>query len=181
MPSIILDIETLSRRPNAIVTEIAAIAVNSVSEALIESGVVEIDSLLIEPCIATQLADGRHFEKDTITFHDKNHTLPGSFTGTSPLVSCMTLGMFISRHKPKTVWIWGKDFDRPILEDLFAQHRLPLPWEYWRTACARDAWKLAFGDGQKPAKRNHKAIDDCRATLRDLTTALSELKRLVRL
>lgn len=176
MTSLILDIETLSRRPNAIVTQIAALSI-----AKSETGYIEHDSILIEPCIATQLGDGRLFEKDTLNFHAKNNTLPESFTGTSPLVSCMSLGMFISKHQPRTVWIWGKDFDRPILENLFAQHRLPLPWEYWRTACARDAWKLAYGDEHKPAKRNHKAIDDCRDTARDLYAALKELNRLDRL
>lgn len=178
MSSLILDIETLSRRPDAIVTEIAAIAVKPASEALIQSGATEIDSLLIHPCIASQLAAGRHFEADTIAFHDKNGSIPESFTGTSPHIACMTLGMFISKHKPRSVWIWGKDFDRPILENLFTQQRLPLPWEYWRTICARDAWKLAFGDEKKPAKRNHEALDDCRATLKDLATALSHLDRL---
>jgi hypothetical protein len=182
MTSLILDIETLSRHPNAIVTEIAAIAIKAASSSdLTESGAVEFDSILIQPCIATQLGDGRHFEAETLAFHDKNHTLPESFTGTSPLVSCMTLGMFISKHQPRTVWIWGKDFDRPILENLYQQHRLPLPWQYWQTACARDAWKIAFGDENKPPKRNHKAIDDCRATLRDLATALKHLDRLNRL
>ena len=174
--SLILAIEPLSRKPNAIVTEIAALSI-----AKSDSGYVENDSLLLHLNIAQQLADYRDFEAETLQFHAKNRSLPLAFTGTEPLTACMTLGMFIEKHQPRTVWIWGKDFDRPILEDLFAQHRLPLPWEYWRTACARDAWKLAYGDEHKPAKRNHKAIDDCRDTARDLYAALSELKRIERL
>lgn len=180
MTSLILDIETLSRRPDAIVSEIAALAIQPVSRSLVKEGAVETDSLVLHLSIASQLVS-RHFEEETLAFHAKNRSMPESFTGTEPLTACMTLGMFIAKHQPRTVWIWGKDFDRPVLESLYAQHNLPLPWQYWQTACARDVWKLAFGDENKPPKRNHKAIDDCRATLRDLTTALKNLDRLNRL
>ena len=172
MTSLIIDIETLSRQPNAIITEIGAILV-----ARTDAGLVEYDSLLVQPCIATQLAAGRHFEPETIAFHRANRTLPASFTGAPLLDSAIALSSFVQKHKPRTIWIWGKDFDRPILESFASSQSLPLAWEYWRTACARDAWKLAFGEA-KPAKRPHQALEDCRATARDLHSALIHLNRI---
>lgn len=172
MPSIILDIETLSRRPFAVVTEIAAIAVGKTSD-----GYEPADSINLKLCIATQLADGRNVEPETIEFHRKNGTLPERFPGTHPREAIFALASFVQKHQPDKIWIWGKDFDRPILEDLCSQHGVSLPWEYWKTCCARDAWKLAWGN-EKPRPRSHKAIDDCRSTLNDLCFALASLNRL---
>jgi hypothetical protein len=165
--SVLIDIETLSRHSNAIVTEFTAIAFN-------RDTFQPVDEITLDPCIATQLAAGRHFEPDTISFHSKNDTLPENFTGTHPLQAAMTLGLWIQRMKPVKVWIWGKDFDRPILEDFFRDHRLPLPWEYWRTACARDVWNLAFPD-KRPAKRPHSSREDAIASIADLHAALDAI------
>jgi hypothetical protein len=173
MHSIILDIETLSRRPHAIITEIAAIAVT------LENGEpLETSSIGIDLCIASQLAARRHFEPETIQFHQQHNTLPESFQAQLPLKAANNLIQFIEDHQPRTVWIWGKDFDRPILESFYQFVGLPFPWKYWQTACARDAYKLAFGHDAKPPKRTHSAINDCRDTLRDLTAALTKLDRL---
>lgn len=171
--SIILDIETLSRKPHAIITEIAAIAVT-----LHDGEPTEVSSIGIDLCIASQLAARRHYEPETIQFHQQHNTLPANFQAQLPLKAAHDLTQFFDDYPPRTVWIWGKDFDRPILESFYQSLNLPLPWKYWQTACARDAYKLAFGHDAKPPKRTHSAIADCRDTLRDLTAALTNLNRL---
>jgi hypothetical protein len=171
--SILIDIETLSRRPDAIITEIAAVAFDPNTPDFIER-----NHIIMRPCIASQLADFRDFEPETIQFHFKNGSLPERFSGQSPLDACRTLTGFISHIQPRRVWIWGKDFDRPILESFFRYVDLPFPWEYWQTSCGRDAWHLAFGGSEKPAKRPHSALADARASVADLNKALHCLNRL---
>jgi hypothetical protein len=167
--SIILDIETLSRRPDALVTEIGAIAFN-------RSDFVETSCLLLHPDFFGQLAIGRHVCPETIAFHRDNKTLP-SPVGDMPLKDTVHhLRTFIRNHRPERVWIQGQDFDRPIIESLCRSVGEDLPWEYYRTADSRTAWNLAF-PGQKHDKRPHHAVPDCRATLKDLARSLIHLNR----
>lgn len=167
--SIILDIETLSRRPDALVLEVGLIAFN-------RADFVPFDCLELFPGFFPQIQSGRHLCAETIAFHTKQGTLPTQVGDQCPAVAMKALANFIASHKPHRVWIQGPDFDRPILENLCQQHGLALPWEYWRTADSRTAWNLAF-PGVKHDKRPHRAIADCKATLHDLAKSLIALNR----
>ncbi len=167
--SIILDIETLSRRPNALITEIGAIAFN-------RADFVETSCLLLQPGFFEQLQLGRHICPETIQFHKQKKTLPSQL-GDMPVKDAVHfLSRFIREHKPERVWIQGPDFDRPIIESFCREVGEDLPWDYWRTADSRTAWNLAF-PGIKHDPRPHHSVPDCRATLKDLARSLIELNR----
>ena len=167
--SIIIDIETLSTRTDSLVIEIGAIAFNR--DTLSETA-----SMLLTPSFFEQLAAGRHVCPQTIAFHRKKKTLPTTL-GDMPLrESIFHLRKFIQHHQPQHVWIQGPDFDRPIIESLCQHVGEPLPWEYFRTRDTRTVWDVAF-PGIKHDSRPHHAVPDCRATLKDLTAALSLLAR----
>lgn len=168
--SIILDLETLSRQPNALITEIGVLAFDRRDFSVIET-------LLITPDIFSQLQDGRHACPQTIAWHRSQNTLPTTNGTGTILADLTTLHQFFTEHAPQRIWIQGPDFDRPILENLCQSHHLPLPWDYWRTADSRTTWNLAF-PGTKHPKRPHSALGDCHATLRDLHASLTILNRL---
>lgn len=167
--SIILDIETLSRQPNAVITEIGLIAFDRSSFEIVSE-------LAIKPSILEQIALGRHSCPDTIAFHRNNGTLPDFNSETSVEYTVSRLGEFIHHHSPRHIWIQGPDFDRPIIENLCQQAHRSLPWDYWRTRDSRTTWDIAF-PGVKHPKRPHSALGDCRATLDCLLQSLHLLGR----
>lgn len=163
--SIILDFETLSTKPDAAVTEIGAIAV-------IRKDFTVIDRLNVHPEIFLQLAAGRTFDRDTILWHKKKNSHISN--GTTPIRDATKqLQDFIARHSPHRIWAWGKDFERPLYENLCSTLGLPLQgYDFRKFSCARDAWQNAFGMDHKAPERSHKALQDCLDELRDLHAAL---------
>jgi hypothetical protein len=168
MHSIILDLETLSREPTAIITEIGLIVFDRVTFK-------RHSAFSIAPLILEQLAIGRHFDRDTYQFHLKHASLPTTSGKESIGDTCEIIKNIFLSTKPQHVWIQGPDFDRPILENFLTQAGHKLPWDYWRTRDVRTAWDLAFPGEQHPP-RPHHALPDCEATLACLQKALEKLK-----
>lgn len=169
--SILLDFETLDTAPTAVVTEIGAIAILREHE-----NVRIIDHLALCPDILGQLADGRTFSRDTILWHQKQPDPVRIVPGPS-LAACTTLlAAFIDRHQPRRIWAWGKDFERPLYENICNASGIKVPdYQFRQFACARDQWHNAFGLEAHAPKRTHHALQDCKDELRDLVTALNAL------
>jgi DNA polymerase III epsilon subunit-like protein len=165
--SIILDFETLATEPDATVIQIGAIAV-------IRQDFTIIERLNIHPEIFGQLADGRSFDRDTILWHQKKGTHIQN--GRTPIREATAeLQAFIERHNSYRIWAWGKDFERPLYENLCRTLGLPIPdYQFRKFACARDAWQNAFGLDHKAPDRTHDALKDCEDELRDLHAALKK-------
>lgn len=168
--SILLDLETLDTKPSSIVTEIAVMAFD---RATLEVQ----DWIVLHPDFFAQLAMGRTHTADTIDFHRRNGTLP-TLDVQTPLHVCLAyLTVFFDTWKPARVWIQGTCFDRPIIESLCDAHHMPMPWNFSISRDARTIYDAAF-PGKRHAKRPHKALEDCQATLADLGAALRELQSL---
>lgn len=166
---LLLDLETLDTAPTAVITELAAATFHRTPEGAHIHDEIE---LHLDPW--EQIRLGRTTSPDTIAFHQKHRTLPGPNATETPLAAIDALRMISDGIK--TVWIWGTDFDRPILEDLHTQLHRQLPFLYWQLRDARTVWKLALPETE-PNPRRHHAIDDVRASIRDLHTALTKLNR----
>ena len=169
--SIVIDCETLSTAPNAIITEIAILVFDRAQMR-------QVDSLTVYPDILSQLASGRTWTKDTIRFHKEQKSLPAKLQGLPPSSACVAVADFFTQYLPERVWIQGTCFDRPLLESFFANYGAPahLPWPYWKSRDARTLWDLAF-PGVKHTPRPHKALEDCQATLTDIAVSLKALNR----
>jgi len=165
----LLDIETLDTTPGAVITELAAATFRRHDRTF-----TILDELELPLDLWEQLKTGRTFSPETIAFHQKHKTLPTGSPAESPADAFHALRHFA--EGVETVWIWGLDFDSPILSDLARQLGQPLPWPYWQSRDARTVWKLAFGD-KRHASRPHKALDDVRASIADLDAARIELNR----
>lgn len=169
--SAVLDYETYDTSPSAIVTEIGCVIIRITgSEAVIT------DKFYLRPDILGQLADGRTFSKDTLQWHMRNgssYTLPGDI---SIADATRRLHDFLKLHDPRRIWAWGKDFERPLYENLCKSAAIPLPaYQFRKFACARDKWQDAFGLEMKAPERTHNALQDCLDETRDLIAALNRL------
>lgn len=167
--SLILDFETLSTDPDATVIEIGCLAVN-------RSDFTAFGGVEFRPTFLPQIASGRSFTADTIEWQRSKDTFPQT-DGTMSLVECTRrLAEFIEYHNPHRIWAWGKDFERPLLENICRAAGISLPAYQFRSfACARDIWQHAFGIEHRPEERPHRALADCKSELRDIHAALRHL------
>jgi hypothetical protein len=167
--SFILDIETLSTVPNSVVFDVAVLAVERGSFEII-------DTLGLSLNIAEQIAAGRVTDADTIKFHMDRNGIPAHTAGVAVAQAIAAIWAFFERFKPVHVWIQGPDFDRPILESLFRQYGMAMPWKYSATRDSRTVWDVAFPGAKKPLPP-HQAMDDCLGTLENIQAALTALGR----
>jgi hypothetical protein len=167
--SLVLDFETLDKKPTAAITQIGIIAVRRKTFKVIEQ-------LELLPHVIPQLAAARTFSVDTIQWAEKKNLLPGP-PSTLPLeIAVKILHAFISFYNPFRIWAWGKDFERPLLENLASQYQLEFPdYQFRKFACARQEWQNAFGMESPPPDRTHHALQDTLDELRDLRSALKKL------
>lgn len=167
--SIILDFETLSTTPDAIVTQVGAIAVHRSDFAIY-------DTLDFRPEIFGQLASGRQWDAETIWWHGKQGNTIQNPAKITIEQAIRALAMFLTHHNPHRIWAWGKDFERPLYENLCRSLKIEVPnYQFLQFACARDQWQNAFGLEAKAPKRTHQALQDCKDELRDLHQALTTL------
>lgn len=165
-----LDLETLDTRPTAVVTELAA----AVFHRNRNTGCHIHDEIEFHLDPWDQIRRGRTIDPDTIAFHQKHQTLPRG-KNTDSLTEAID-SLRILAEGIETVWIWGADFDSPILKHLHDQLGLAMPWRYAQVSDARTVWKLAF-PGKYPKPRPHTAMDDVRAAITDLHNARTTLNR----
>jgi len=167
MKHLFLDLETLDLRPSAAITEIGAVAFDPATFSH-----TDILELFVAPL--DQVSRGRTIDPGTVEWHrSKGHTIDMDKGITLP-AAMDRLAAFVALHKPDRVWIWGADFDRPILEDICRMLGRESLWEYHATLDARTIWSLAFPNTRRPS-RTHTALDDCLCAISDLKAALSHL------
>jgi hypothetical protein len=161
--SVVLDIESLCRKPTAAFHEIGAVLFERTTFTPIEI-------FQAFPDIPDQIILGRTIDPDTLTFHRLQKTLPSQWAGEPFHDALHRFYSWIRQHQPKHVWIQGTCFDRPMIENAFDQVHLPLPWKFSRSRDARTTWNNAFPDKSHDT-RPHRGLADCQATLADIAAA----------
>jgi hypothetical protein len=165
---VMVDIETLGTTPGAAVLEIAAATFSFDGEKDDKLFTVEIDLL-------SSLAAGLTVEKETAAWH-LSKDYPGHLRGKPLRAALIELSAWLGAHAPAaSVWAWGMDFERSMLEAAFAAVGLPLPWPYYRGLDARTVWASAYPN-EKHGPRKHRAADDVTDQIIDLREAMATLK-----
>lgn len=154
-----IDLETLSTRPNAVILSMGAVRFNPFLTTVdIEKGVdikVDVDS---------QISLGRDVQEETLTWwttqpaevQDAAFGLEGrtdliSFT---KILNKMMVGV-------EHIWCQGPVFDIVILENLYRQLEIPVPWNYWQIRDSRTLFGV-FGDPRSKNRAGaHNALMDC--------------------
>ena len=171
--SLFIDLETLGTTPASVITEIGAVAFHRGDFSTLDTFESHLD-------IPSQIVAGRTLSAATIDFHRKHGSLPVEWAGSNreaPQDALDRFRIFVRNVKPRRVWIWGADFDRPAIEDVLSSINRGLPWHFGITRDARTVWDMAFPDVRHDP-RPHRAFEDCMASIRDLRNALAELGRL---
>jgi hypothetical protein len=166
--NVVLDIETLSLQPDAVILSLGAVT---------DRNILECDFYMeFDWCDQTQL--GRRVDQDTMTWWQEQEV---KFPGLCPMDGAVLLDHGLESFaawltyitvpgEPLHIWARGPQFDIVVLENAFRQHKLPIPWKYKdildiRTAihCSGNHTELA-----KPGKKHH-ALSDAIADMKNLT------------
>ena len=75
------------------------------------------------------------------------------------------------------MWAQGPVFDIVILENLYQQLGLPLPWNFWQIRDSRTLFSLLPEDPRKAIRQEaHNALADCYFQAKCVQKAYSDLK-----
>lgn len=166
MTFVMLDLETLSRRPNAVVASLGAVAY--------QRGTGIFRTLELHFNLDEQIEAGRHIQGETITWwmDQDDEARKATFTNNihsrlsvaaAREVFCNWYAQVKNHHMvvPDELYVMamGNDFDLPILESLFGK----VPYHYRKKMCWRTIYNLYRGEFEYPEGYvKHDALADAR-------------------
>lgn len=163
MLDVMIDVETLSTMPNAVIATIAAIKFTRGSrEPPVDRFYERID---------LRFLDGFHVCNDTLTWIGRqSYDVQNEILGTDG-VKRIELKTALTRFKEwigsEFVYVWshGSMFDIVILEHAFRKCDIAHPWKFWNVRDTRTIYDV----GKIKLDRNsHNAIADCENQIRAL-------------
>lgn len=151
-----IDLETLSTKPDCVVLSIGAVVfdLNKTYETFYH--VLEIQA---------QIDKGRSIEESTFKWWlSQSKEAQNIFKAekTNSIVGTLNaLSMFINKVKDPNVWGNGSHFDISILENLYHQYGVKIPWKYNNVMDLR-TFKRFLGKEEKMIRKGtyHNALDD---------------------
>jgi hypothetical protein len=155
---IMLDLETLSTRPNAVILTLGAVKFNPYT--MEDPG----PGLYIRPDVDEQIARGRHVQDETVDWWMRQaEDVREEALGTEGRLPVEEMYRQLNRFLvgANNIWCQGPVFDIAILEDLYRQYGWPTPWQFWQIADSRTLFKV-HGDPRVKGKVGlHNALEDC--------------------
>lgn len=156
-----LDIETLDVKPSSIVLSVGLVAFDSLGE---------IDTFYghLEPEI--QAEKGRTVSVSTVEFWLRHTSVYPWHDRQDPIPLLLAMNKFIQKYAINgEIFMWAKppSFDFTIMESLYNDFKIVLPWNYRAPRCVRTAQSFLTDDEVLEITSNHKgtahnAIEDCR-------------------
>jgi hypothetical protein len=171
MSDLMIDIETLSIKPNAVVLTLGAVQFDPFSpvETFFSETYFRFD-------IEEQLDLDRDVNEDTIEWWGKQSdesklealTDEGrvKFSEYSAILTKLVVNS-------KRVWAQGPTFDMCILENLYRQKSTPIPWQYYNVRDSRTLLQ-ALGDSRNAGAKAHNALEDCKEQIRAIKRVVSK-------
>lgn len=170
--NVMIDLETLSTRKNAVIIAICAVKFDPHSSSKLVQDNTFYYKINIDSC--TKI--GMSIDKDTIEWWDKQPSVVREEVFGNPRYDIVdVLKKFIIWVKDcERVWSHGASFDIPILEEAFALCNLYTPWKYYNVRDTRTLYDLAqVSVPNTPSK--HNPLNDCQQQIKTVQLALTKL------
>jgi hypothetical protein len=156
---VMLDLETLSTRPESVILTIGAVKFDPWKDDVdAESGLyhrVDVDQ---------QLALGRHVQEETVQWWaNQPAEVFEEAMGETGRVDLETMCADLNRFLVgvNNIWCQGPAFDIVILENLYRQLVKPTPWQFWQIRDSRTLFGVHGDPREKDRKAAHNALMDC--------------------
>lgn len=169
MNHVMIDIETLSTEPNAVIVELAAVPFDMRSTGESFSAAINPDS-----CLKV----GLHVSMDTIKWHSINSKIIPVHGTASLLDALMYFRSWagdLERESGKELVFWANSpsFDLVILRSAYKAINVEPFWKYWQERDMRTVMSLL--PKRMHMKNSHVALEDCVVQINCLKQALNEL------
>jgi len=152
-----IDLETLSTRPDAVILSLGAIKFDPYTNKE------PYDPLYFKVDVDSQTEKGRHVMQETLDWwatqpeHIREDALGESdrisLDDTIKAINKWSVGVDV-------FWCQGPLFDYAILQNLYAQMEKPVPWQYWAIRDSRTLFSL-FKETEVAKVDAHNALADC--------------------
>ena len=159
MKDCMIDLETLGTSPKTPVISLGAVFFDIETKKL--------GPTFYLPCdVSEQIERGRKPTGDTIKWWLGQSDAAKKVFHEQAKPMKEVLGLFVQWYKanyPKGAYVWGNGstFDISIMEDLFRDYGMPLPWGYNKAMDLRTFKRFKAGGEQvKKSGVNHNALDD---------------------
>lgn len=174
---VMLDIESLSLRPDALILSIGAVTFTCKPN----DGPAFGQEFLVVPDITHQLMQGRHVDPDTQKWwaQPENDTARQHWLNPPKYhvlhTALSELASFC--RGAHTIWANGIVFDISVLEHAYRQIGLKVPWKYNAIRDARTVYDITKGVSgrpefvEDPTEVAHHPVSDCRIQVRRLWSA----------
>jgi len=160
-PHCMLDIETLSTRPDAAIVSIGAVHF-SFKHGILEEFKVNIDAKSCKDF-------GLHIEKDTLDWWSRQPKAARQAWMTNPVPLDEGLNKFsefFGRNNKRLVWCNGASFDYPILRFGYFMIKGEMPWKYYNEMDLRtinQMFNVRNADVRAGSEGHHDALEDAKA------------------
>jgi hypothetical protein len=156
---IMLDLETLSTRPDAVLLTLGAVKFDPYS------GYIDLDNGLYHRIsVDEQTTLGRHVQEETLNWWARQDPeVMEEALGDENRVSLDTLCNDLNRFLVgvENIWCQGPAFDIVILENLYRQLVKPTPWQFWQIRDSRTLFGVHGDPRDKNRAAAHNALMDC--------------------
>ena len=164
---IMIDIETLSKRNNAVIVSVGAVLFNPRNGGLGESIYIALDW-------HQQIMQRRHISKKTLKWWDEQKEDAPQGSGKVGMLFGKLATLFEVSSEVIYVWFRGPDFDKVKLEHLARQFGHKVPWTYKQV---RDSRTLdIFGVKRERSEPTHNALDDAKEQALDVIYILDRVR-----
>ena len=155
---VMLDLETLGTRPEAVVVTLGAVKFNPYDQEDPGPGIyMRLDA-------DEQIALGREVREDTMLWWMKQaEDVREEALGDGPRTDLATMYHDLNKFLVgvENIWCQGPAFDIVILENLYRQLVKPVPWQFWQIRDSRTLLS-SLGDPREKNKAGlHNALEDC--------------------
>lgn len=181
MKLMMLDLETLSTRPDAAVWQIGALTFNpDLDHPDNESGeMVEHGTFLTNVSLLGDIMKGGHVDPGTVAWWQQRP--PSHFgDGCSGGAALRDLFAFWERQEPDHIVANSPSFDCVIIENMARRWETSVPWsfrDYLDCRTVSFVHDLDFGPIER-GEVTHDALDDCRGQARRMALQLTNIVRL---
>ena len=159
MSSVMIDLETLSVKPNAVILTVGALKFDPCSDTINDD-----DSLYLRIDVDEQVNIGRAIDEETIEWWGKQDPIVRDETlsdGNRVSLEYLTTRLNQFLVGAKDIWCQGPMFDMVILENLYRQIGKPAPWSYWQIRDSRTIFGVHGDPREKRRPGHHNALSDC--------------------
>lgn len=166
-----VDVETLSTNPDAVIIQVAAVLFSFNSD--------KVETFCMNSSFKSSIDLGLHIDDATVKWwkNQPSDVLSSVVKDAKPIQSVIEqFDEFLGIDRQKYVfWANGQNFDFPVLGSTYQKLSKPVPWKYWNLRDARTVYSV-FGLDWRNYPRvgsYHNGLDDCLTQIKALKECLS--------